>query len=181
MMYDLPTTAEICGEKYEIRSDYRAALDILTCLTDPELTPEERTIVALDIFYPDMTSIPENGIQAAIDYMVWFLNCGDEGDNRKRPKLMDWEQDFQYIVAPVNRVIGQEVRAMPYLHFWTFISAYYELGDCMFAQIVRIRSLKAKGKKLDKADQEFYRENRRLIDIKQKYTEADDLAISKWI
>ena len=51
----------------------------------------------------------------------------------------------------------------------------------MFAQIVRIRSLKAKGKKLDKADQEFYRENRRLIDIKQKYTEADELAISKWI
>ena len=181
MMYDLPTTAEICGKKYEIRSDYRAALDILTCLTDPELTPEERTIVALDIFYPDMTSIPENALQAAIDYMVWFLNCGDEGDNRKRPKLMDWEQDFQYIVAPINRVIGQEVRAMPYLHFWTFISAYYELGDCMFAQIVRIRNLKAKGKKLDKADQEFYRENRRLIDIKQKYTEADDLAISKWI
>ena len=60
MMYDLPTTAEICGKKYEIRSDYRAALDILTCLTDQELTPEERTIVALDIFYPDMTSIPEN-------------------------------------------------------------------------------------------------------------------------
>ena len=93
---------------------------------------------------------------------------------------MDWEQDFQYIVAPINRVVGCEVRAVDYLHWWTFISAYYEIGDCLFAQIVRIRQLKSKGKKLDKADQEFYRENRRLVDIKIKYTEADELALNKW-
>lgn len=39
---------------------------------------------------------------------------------------------------------------------------------------------KSKGKKLDKADQEFYRENRRIVDIKIKYTEADELALNKW-
>lgn len=179
-MYRLPTSAEIGGKRYNIRSDYRAALDILICLTDADLAPMERTMVALDIFYPDMAAIPQEDLQKACDYMVWFLNCGDEGDNRRRPKLMDWEQDFQYIVAPINRVVGCEVRAVDYLHWWTFISAYYEIGDCLFAQIVRIRQLKSKGKKLDKADQEFYRENRRLVDIKIKYTEADELAINKW-
>lgn len=180
MMYQLPTSAEIGGKRYSIRSDYRAALDILICLTDAELTPMERTMVALDMFYPDMAAIPQEDLQKACDYLVWFLNCGDEGDNRRRPKLMDWEQDFQYIVAPINRVVGCEVRAVDYLHWWTFISAYYEIGDCLFAQIVRIRQLKSKGKKLDKADQEFYRENRRLVDIKIKYTEADELALNKW-
>lgn len=180
-MYELPKSAEIGGRKYEIRSDYRACLDILTCLTDTDLSGEERTIVALSIFYPDMVEIPNGDLQAAIDYMVWFLNCGDENDNRKRPKLMDWEQDFQYIVSPINRAVGYEIRSVEYLHWWTFISAYYEIGDCLFAQIVRIRSLKAKGKKLDKADQEFYKENKRLIDIKAKYSTADDEIINQWI
>lgn len=181
MLYELPKSAIIGGKKYSIRSDFRPVLDILICLTDPELSPMERTMVAMDIFYPEMSSIPQEDLQSACDYMVWFLNCGDECDNRKRPKLMDWEQDFQYIVAPINKVVGSEIRALDYLHWWTFVSAYYEIGDCLFAQIVRIRQLKSKGRKLDKADQEFYREYKHLVDIKVKYTEADEAAINKWI
>ena len=94
---------------------------------------------------------------------------------------MDWEQDFQYIVAPINRVIGKEIRSLEYLHWWTFISAYYEIGDCLFAQIVRIRSIKAKGKRLDKQDQEFYKENKRLVDIKSKYSETEEKLLQQWI
>ena len=35
MIYDLPTSLEVSGEIYEIRSDYRYALDILIALNDP--------------------------------------------------------------------------------------------------------------------------------------------------
>ena len=140
-----------------------------------------KALAALDIFYPDFLTIPGEQLREAAEKMLWFINCGDEGGNRKRPKLMDWEQDFQYIAAPINRVVGQEIRAMPYLHWWTFISAYYEIGDCFFAQIVRIRSLRAKGKRLEKADQEFYRENKRLVDIKEKYSEAENTLLQEWI
>ena len=70
---------------------------------------------------------------------------------------------------------------MPYFHWWSFISAYYELGDCLFANIVRIRSLKAKGKTLDKADREFYRENRRIIDLKRTLTEEETDTINVWL
>lgn len=66
------------------------------------------------------------------------------------------------------------------LHWWTFLSAYYEIGDCLFAQIVRIREKKAKGKALDKSDREFYRKNRALIDIKTHYTEAEDDLVKMW-
>ena len=93
---------------------------------------------------------------------------------------MDWEQDFQYIVAPVNRVMGKEIRSMDYLHWWTFISAYYEIGDCLFAQIVRIRERKAKGKPLDKSDQDFYRRNREIVDLKTTYTEQEDAILKQW-
>lgn len=99
---------------------------------------------------------------------------------KKSTKLMDWEQDFRLLIAPINRIVGQEVRALPYLHWWTFLSYYGEIGDCYFAQIVRIRDLKAKGNLKDKADREFYRRNRDVIDIKRRYSEAEEEIIKGW-
>ena len=181
MEYTLPKTVFVGGREYSIRSDYRAILDICEALTDLELSNEEKADVMLYIFYPEFADMPTKDWQEAAKQCIWFINCGDEGDNRRRPKLMDWEQDFQYIAAPINRVVGQEIRAMPYLHWWTFISAYYEIGDCFFAQIVRIRSLRAKGKRLDKTDQEWYRDNRELVDLKTSFTEAEDAVVNAWL
>ena len=182
MEYSLPKTAYVAGREYSIRSDYRAILDICVALVDPELTGEERAEVMLRIFYPDFEDIPADAYQEAIEQCIWFINCGsDERNQRPAPKLMDWEQDFKYIVAPINRVIGTEIRELKYLHWWTFISAYYEIGDCLFAQIVRIRLLKANGKPLDKADREWYQNNRDLVDIKTPFTEAENAVIDAWL
>lgn len=182
MIYDLPTSVEVCGVSYPIRSDYRAALDICAALADPELDGKDKAFVALTIFYPNIDDIPEDGLQEALEQCLWFINCGAEKEQtRKSPKLMDWEQDFQYIVSPINRVIGREIRSMEYLHWWTFVSAYYELGDCLFAQIIRIRDLKARGKTLDKADREWYRKNRQMVDLRTTYTEQEDAVLKQWL
>lgn len=182
MVYELPTSVKVCDTEYAIRSDFRAVLDICIALEDPELELQEKAIVALTIFYPDFEEMPTEHYTEALKRCFWFINCGAEEDKtRKAPKLMDWEQDFQYIVAPVNRVMGAEIRSMEYLHWWTFISAYYEIGDCLFAQIVRIRDLKAQGKSLDKADKEFYQRNRAIIDLKTTYTEQEETILSKWL
>ena len=53
----LPTCVEVGGTQYEVRSDYRAVLDICTALSDPELSDEERAEIALDIFYPTLVDI----------------------------------------------------------------------------------------------------------------------------
>ena len=60
------------------------------------------------------------------------------------------------------------------------MAAFMEIGDCYFAQLVRIRSLKAKGKRLDKEDQEFYRKNKSRVDIKHKYTKEEMDVLKKW-
>lgn len=180
MMYELPTSLVVCGSEYQIRSDYRAVLDICTALSDSELNDEDKAFVVLGIFYPDFEKMPQDHYQQAIEKCFWFINCGDETQNRRTPKLMDWEQDFRYIVAPINRVVGQEVRAVGYLHWWTFISAYYEIGDCLFAQIVRVRDKKAKGTPLDKEEQKFYRENQQMVDFKAKYTNAENELLKLW-
>lgn len=181
MIYDLPTSFDIQGVTYEIRSDFRAVLDICTALNDPELSDQEKGVVVLTIFYPSFEDMPKAHMQEAIEKCFWFINCGEESPTQKGPKLMDWEQDFQYIVAPINRVVGREIRSMPYLHWWTFISAYYEIGgDCTFAQIVNIRDKKARGKKLDKTDREWYNRNRNMVDLKHTYTETENDILKLW-
>lgn len=181
MMYKLPKSLNVCGVIYEIRSDFRAVLDCCAALSDSNLSNEEKAFVCLDIMYPSFSDMPPEHYEEAIKQCFWFINCGaDEDNTRKAPKLMDWEQDFQYIVAPINRVLGTEIRAVDYLHWWSFISAYYEIGDCTFAQIVRIRDKKAKGKKLDKAEQEWYKNNRKLVDLKQSFSESEKAILKEW-
>lgn len=182
MMYDLPTSVEVYGTSYEIRSDYRAILDICAAISDAELNDQDKATVVLEIFYPGLEEMPSEHYQEAIRQCFWFISCGDEEKGRKNPKLMDWEKDFKYIVAPINRVCGQEIRAVPYMHWWTFISAYYEIGgDCTFSQIVRVREKLAKGKKLDKSDAEWYRQHRDIVDLQPVYTVQDNAELSKWL
>lgn len=177
----LPTSLEVCGTEYEIRSDYRAALDILAALSDPELSNQDKALAALIILYSSFGDMPHEHYQEAIEKCYWFIDCGsNEKPDRTPPRLVDWEKDFPYIVAPINRVTGKEVRAVEYMHWWTFIAAYYEIGECTFAQIVRIRNLKAKRKPLDKQDREWYRQNRHLVDFKTTYTETEQDALKRW-
>ena len=177
MTWDLPTSVDIDGKAYKIRSDYRAILDICTALTDPELSEQERGYVVLALFYPDFDTIPPKPkcLEQAIERCFWFIRLGEEEPKKQQTAtLVSWEQDFQYIVAPINRVAGHEIRADKYMHWWTFVGYYNEIGgDCTFAQIVRIRDKLSRHKKLDKDEQKWYRENRQLVDIKRTYTEAE--------
>lgn len=180
MIYDLPKSLEVCDTEYEIRSDFRAALDICIALNDPDLDDSDRGEAALTILYPDFEDMPPEHYDEAVNQLLWFINGGDDPPEKAPPKLIDWQQDFKLITAPVNRVLGQEIRAAEYLHWWTFLTAYYEIGDCLFAQVVRIREKQARGKGLDKSEQEFYRKNRDLVDLKIKYTLADDALMKQW-
>lgn len=182
MIYDLPKSLIVCGEEYEIRTDFREILDIMEILNDVEIKDKERGFLALLYFYPDLENMPPESYKEAQEQCFWFLNGGkqDEQTGRKPPRLMDWEQDFQYIIAPVNRVLGHEARAAGYLHWWTFLSAYMEIGECTFAQIVHIRDMKSKGKPLDKADKEWYRRNQKLVDLKTRYTSMEEDILKQW-
>lgn len=182
MIYDLPTSLTVCGVEYEIRSDFRVILDIMIALNDAELKDNEKMFVALLYFYPAFEDMPSEHCREALRQCFWFINGGkEEPQEQKKPiKLVDWEQDFQYLAAPVNRVLGCEIRAEKYLHWWTFLSAYMEIGECTFAQIVHIRNMKAHGKRLSKQDQEWYAQNRNIVDIKINYTSTEKEMLKKW-
>ena len=177
MNYSLPCAVEIDGTSHNIRNkgDYRTVLDVIAVLNDPDLNDREKAYCSLQIFYEDADSIKDN--EKALREMFIFVNLGvNEDNNRPTPRLMDWEQDFNIIVAPVNRIIGKEIRSMDYLHWWSFISAYYEIGDCCFANVVSIRKKLKTGKKLEKYERDYYRDNKSIIDLHERVsTEEQEL------
>ena len=90
------------------------------------------------------------------------------------PEQIRQRQDFPMIIAPINRVAGRDVRALPYMHWWTFIGYYMEIGDCTFSTILDIRRKLRKHKKLEKWEREYYDENRELIEFKSAHLTDDE-------
>lgn len=171
--WGLPTSVTINGTSYAIRSDFRTVLDLMTILDDAELSDGLRGSLALEVFYPDFDQMRPEDYQEAVEYLKYFIAGGEMEAKAPQSKLADWQQDFPLIIAPVNRVLGFEARAADYVHWWTFLSAYYEIGDCLFAQVVSIRKKINEGKKLEKWERDFYRKNREKVDMKSKATSAD--------
>lgn len=180
MNWGLPTSVEVRGTMYAVRSDFRVVLDILAAASDPQLDGREKAFAVLAAFYPDFSAMPAELYEDALKACFRFVNGGAEESVKNAPRLVDWEQDFSLVIAPVNRVLGVEARSLGFLHWWSFLSAYFEIGDCTFAQVVRIRNLLARGKSLDPQDREWYRFHRDLVDFKSKYSAADQKIFSEW-
>lgn len=168
----LPETAMIGGREYELNTDYRDIISIMGYLDDPDTPEFLRWQIAVALFYEG--EIPEEHMQQAMEYLAAFISCGEKNE-KPGPKLLDWEQDSRAIVADVNKVAGREIRSLPYLHWWTFLSYFQTIGEGQLSTIVSIRDKLRRGKKLEKWEQEFYRENKSRVDFKKKYS-AEDLA-----
>lgn len=179
-VWNFPTSLNIGGVEYEIRTDYRVILDLLMALNDPELSDSDNKMsaymksrVILEIMFPDWDNIPQEYIQEALDKVSEFIDMGI-GDDSKKPKTMDWEQDAPIIIPAINKVLNREIRAEKYMHWWTFLGAYMEIGEGLFSNVIHIRQKKAKGKKLEKWEQEFYKENKSLIDFQHKEKRSNE-------
>lgn len=181
--YSLPTTICSGGQEYPIRNqgDYRVILDVMAALNDYDLEEDERAEAALTIFFDtDIYKLPD--IAEAAQQMCEFLACGERDDDNKRPtqKLMDWQDDAPMIISGVNRVLGREVRSEPYLHWWTFVAAYMEIGESTLATVISIRHKIAKGKKLEKFEKEFKHDHPEYFtftrDKQRMQKDMDDIA-----
>lgn len=184
--WELPVSLEIGGTGFPIRSDFRDILTILQAFNDPELDDMAKMETMGEIMYPDWKDIEDKA--TALKLAIEFIDCGNEPDDKERqkpkPKLMDWEQDAGIIIPAINKVAGREIRADKYMHWWTFMGLYMGIGESVFADVINIRSKKAKGKKLDKSEQEYYRENKKMIDFarkeKQERSDSDKAILRKY-
>ena len=174
--WDLPSSLSIGGEDFSIRTDFRAILDILAAYSDPELEDDEKMLVCLSILYVDFEKIPQEHYEEAMKKAIEFIDMGQTPDDKPSPRLMEWEHDAAVIIPEVNKNLGYEVRTSKETHWWTFLGAYMGIGDGLYSNIINIRQKRSKGKKLEKYEQEYYRENKKLIDLPAHLTEEQQKA-----
>lgn len=166
--WELPTRVTIGGKSYEIHADYRDVLEIFSYFENPDLPEYLRWQVALALFYEG--EIPKEHQKEAMEYLSLFLTCGKPDKGKWEGKLLDWEQDSLMIVADVNKVAGTEIRALPFLHWWSFLAWFHAIGEGQLSTVVSIRDKLRRGKALEKWEKDFYRENRDKVDLKKRYS-----------
>lgn len=172
----LPKSLKVNGIEYKIRSDFRVALLIFEAFNDVELNNIEKAQICIECLYEEIPEDTENAYKKA----VWFLDGGDTPKSEPlRRKTFDWKQDESLIFSAVNKSAGFETRSVEYIHWWTFLGYFSEIGDGLFSQVVNIRTKKAKGKKLEKWENEFYRTHKEMIDIKQIYSAEEQAEIDR--
>lgn len=181
--WKLPTSLHVGGTNYKIRTDYRVILDILAAMNDPDILDPgmtedekqaEKVLTMLQILYIDFDRMPPSDWKEASEKACEFIDCGIRDDGTPKPRLMDWEQDAPIIVPAVNKMCNFDVRSVKYMHWWTFFGYYMEIGECMLSTVVSIRDKKRRGKKLEKWEQEFYRNNKHIVDLRTRKAERSE-------
>ena len=106
--YELPTSLNISGVDFSIRTDFRVIIDILVAMNDPELDEQAKAFVMLQILFEDWQNISPEHLTEACQKACEFIDCGqaDDNPNKPKPRLMYWEQDGDMIVPAVNKVAG---------------------------------------------------------------------------
>jgi hypothetical protein len=167
--FRLPTSITIGEKEIPFNADYRNAIYIFKILVDPDLLDFEKIELAMENFYETDDYLTD--IEFAAMEMMYFLRGGAEEEHRhksdKKP-LYDWEKDYDIIVAPINRVMGKDVRGLDFLHWWTFLSAFMEIGECTFNTYVGIRDKLNRGKKLEKWEETIFKEHKEKIKLEKK-------------
>lgn len=192
MTYSLPTSIFVDGQEYSIRKrgDFRMVLDCFEALNDVELEKQNRILACLMIFYEAFNSIEDfsncsgETLEELVKNMMLFFNANQKDSGKAvNYKLIDWEQDSMMICSAINNVAGKEIRAEEYLHWWTFLGYYMAIGESALSSVVAIRNKIVKGKKLEKHEQEFKRENPQYFNWNSKTVEElelDKLAQEMW-
>lgn len=179
MIGELPKTLSVNCKLYTIRTDFRDVLKIVCAFEDVELKDREKIYICLFILYEDFESMSESDYEAAFQAALEFIDHGGQQEKAKSPRIMDWEQDENILFPAINKVAGFETRAVEYLHWWTFLGYFMEITDGVFSQVLGIRTKKAKHKKLDKWEQEFYSKNKALCALRPKLTAQEEEAKKK--
>lgn len=172
----LPKTVNVAVTERRVRTDARVALLILIMLQDPDLTPADKTEALLRMFYPD--EVPPEQREEAVKACLKFLQ--PQAGGKGRPGLVDWEHDLPLMIAPVNHILGTEIRAEA-VHWHSFLSAYLEIGpDTLYARVLTLREKTRSGQKLTKEERTWVRRNRHLIDPPKKLSAAEQKILEKW-
>ena len=120
MLGQLPRSLEINGKIYAINTDFRVILVIISAFNDDDLEDNEKVYICLKRLYVDFDSMPPDDYEEAYSAAIRFIECEQPQEQKRSPRIVNWEKDEQMIFPAINKVAGCEVRLLDYLHWYTF-------------------------------------------------------------
>lgn len=168
----LPESLNVCGYELPINADFRNVLTIFSAFADEQLTKEETAYIVLMRLY--RVPVTEENAEEALRKAYWFLDGGDMPKSAPNSvKVIDWKHDESMLMPAISKTVGVvDIRELPYLHWWTFLGAFGEIGEGLFSQVVHMRQKLGKGERLDKTEKEFYRRNMELVTLRTAEEQA---------
>lgn len=176
----LPVTLNVKGRDFAINADFRPCLNIMRMFERNDLTDREKIECMVGILFVD--EIPDELLPDAAQEAVWFLNLGEDVQskgNRGVGRLFSWEQDLKFIISAVDKSAGFSIRSREFYHFWEFMSAFFESGECVFNTLVHQRKLKKTGKQT-KSDREWWADNRDIAELKIELTHEEQEILDRF-
>ena len=175
-MFDLPTTLIVNEKEYRVETDFRKILNIMLMFEDEELTIYEKQSIMLKMLYIDPP--PVGSESEATHQAAYFIDGGIEesrgGKSKDLGRLYSWNQDKVYILSGIDKTLGYSSRSCDYLHWWLFLGALLDMGECTFSHIIHMRRAK-KENKLSKEEKKQWSENPDLYELRIEQRTAEDL------
>ena len=179
----LPSSLNLQGTEYAINADFRPCVSIMQIFERGDLSDEEKIMCMVGILYVD--DIPPHLLEEAARQASWFLNCGESDDHgatgRNYGRLFSWNQDLRFIIAGIERHAGS-IRSRDFFHWWDFVSAFMEVGECVFSTLVHQRKLRKTGKQ-SKTDKEWWADNKDIAELhitENELTYAEKAAVAEF-
>lgn len=168
----LPKTLEVNGKALPIRTDFRVVLNLFPMFDDQELTDAEKAYVTCKTLYA-CDIAPEDFIEAT-KQAYRFIDGGDMPKTEpEKVRIIDWKKDERMIMPAVSKTVGvPDIRALPYLHWWTFLGIFGEIGEGMMTTVLTLRRRQAEGK-LSKEERDFIRKHEDMVCLRTPEEEAE--------
>ena len=173
MIGELPRSLIVGGRECVINADFRIALNLFVQLDRDDLTTLDKAYLTVKTIYAN--DIPDEDFEEAVTMAYWFLDGGDMPKSEpSKIRLIDWEHDEHMIMPAVSKAAGcGDVRALTFLHWWSFLDYMGEIGEGLYSTVMSIRQKRANGKKLEKYEREFLRKHKELVVIRTEEEKRD--------
>lgn len=180
----LPKTVTVNGSPFSLKTNFYIGIIFTELMTDSKITPYEKVIRAIDLWYQEKPPIMESydQIKEAFDKIMWFYTMGENEEEstsnsrvrvRNRPtRILDYEADQAYIVSAFQQQYGIDL-TVENIHWWRFKMLFNGLTEkTKMVKIMQYRAMEIDPKMPEK-QRKFYQEMKILYALPDKRTEEE--------
>lgn len=159
---------------FKVDMDFQAGIQVSQCLTDEDLTKQERLATAVSLMFPEERP---SDMQDISDALYWYMN-GWNHDNISKDKkkdetiLMDFDIDQWRIYAAFKMQYGIDLNRET-IHFWVYMGLLSNLEECSFTRVVSIRDKKIDSK-MSKEEKTALKNAKKMYAINKEEVETEE-------